>query len=329
MSTLRHIKDAIDFNALESRKSTLETSIEVDMQWKQDYPDSALDVDEKIKNAKAELYELNKTLGNKPPLPVLPPKQGLIKLSGILEEIEILYVRGYFTDREYEPEEFSRQESRRQWGSVLLAMIGESAAASVNSQEQTRMSDGYDFVKGKINGISFHGWLGRVVAQKGDYVELVATKQNGHYEVYALAIPDLNVISVLPRCYQGVRARATSEAWGCFILPIIIIGLFTVGGVFADGFHFSYQYIQGLWRVCVVALALGAISCPFIYSKMLKKPKPTNIMAQRIFTALGLENAEKINLKKLTKKMLKSGPPKQADRIMPDKSSWLSYYYYY
>lgn len=329
MSTLRPIKDAIDFDALESRKSTLETSIEVDMQWKQDYPDSVLDVDEKIKNAKTELYEINKTLENKPPLPELPPKQELIKLSGILEEIEILFVRGYFTDREYEPEEFSRQESRRQWGSVLLAMIGESAAASVNSQEQTRMSDGYDFVKGKINGISFHAWLGRVTARKGDYVELVATQQSEHYEVYALAVPDLRVISVVPRCYQGVRSRAITEAWGCFILPLIIIGLFAVGGGVMDGFHFSSHYLQGLWRVCVVALAIGFISCPFIYNKMLKKPKPINLLAQRIFTALGLESAERINLKKITTKKLKNGPTIQNSRVLPDKSCWLSYYFYY
>ena len=61
-------------------------------------------------------------------------------------------MRGYFSDREYAPEEFARKEENRQWGSVLLAAIGESAAAGAISQNDVRRIYNYYFVRGKING---------------------------------------------------------------------------------------------------------------------------------------------------------------------------------
>ncbi|EMC4272047.1 hypothetical protein VEL60_004100, partial [Cronobacter sakazakii] len=211
-NTYRHRKDAIDFEKLISERKTIDTDLRSKRECIDLYPDSKCRLEKEITELYAKIPELDALLAKAPPLPALPPSQPLVKVSGVLEELNTLFTKGYFTDREYEPDEFTRQESQRQWGSVLLAAIGESAAATVNAQDSVRESHTYDFVQGKINGKPFYGWLGYCSAQCGDDVDMAATDHGDHYEVYALALPELRVITTIPCCAYGVIGKANAAA---------------------------------------------------------------------------------------------------------------------
>lgn len=330
MNADRLMKDAIYFEELRKQKASLEIDIRIHKKWLIEHPRSADSLKE-IVEAEGKISEIDALLAIEPPYPELPPRQPLIKVSGVLEEIEILFARGFFTDREYEPEEFVRKERSRHWGSVLLAVIGESAAAAaVNSQDDIRQTDVYDFVKGKVNGVPFHGWFGRTTAKQGDYIELAVVAKEGYYEAYALAVPDLRIISMLPRCYQSVRSKAVGEINGCFIMPLAIAVIVAIVGAFALGFNFDMGYFQLVGGVAAMTALYSILALPFTYRLSLKKPKPTNAMAQKIFTALEMKNPEDVNLERTTKAVLKNKSDKQKEeRIMPKKNRWADYYYYY
>lgn len=332
-NTYRHRKDATDFDLLKSQISSLRTSIEVDTRWMIEHPDTneRSKLNKEIDIAQNRIIELKNILIKEPPLPELPPSQPLVKVCGVLEELSTLFTKGYFTDREYESDEFARQESHRQWGSVLLAAIGDSAAASVNAQDSIRESHTYDFVQGKINWKPFHGWLGYCSAQCGDYVEMAAADHGDHYEVYALAIPQLRVITTIPCCAHGIIGKANAAAIGGipFSIGVATIGLI-VSFFAADNI---LQMLQVTGWSFLGAVAYMALVGPIVYDRMKDKPAPTVVLGQRIFTALGFPHPEKVNLHMSSRLKLWFGKdkalPEPASRMMPDKYYYVSHYFYY
>ncbi|EBC8161528.1 hypothetical protein BWJ01_25175, partial [Salmonella enterica] len=191
----------IAFDEIRRKKSHCETIIEVNNKWAVEHPDECdpLKLERENEQASAEITQLDAILATEPPPPELPPRQLLFKVSGVLEEFNVQKVIGYFTDREYDPEGFARQEASDQVGSLLLAVTGNAVGSAVTGQSKIRKNDACDFVRGKINGIPFHGWLGKTNAQPGDFVEMAVMGQGDHYVTYALMIPEIQTISMTPR----------------------------------------------------------------------------------------------------------------------------------
>ncbi|EGT5702503.1 hypothetical protein AGJ19_09240 [Cronobacter sakazakii] len=324
-------KEAIDFDQIKSQISSKETCIEVNMQWISDHPntDEKLKLEQEINSAQDKLTELKNLLSKEPPLPELPPLQPLVKVSGILDEIQTMVVKGYFSAREYEPDEFARQESRRQWGSVLLAAIGESAAATVNAQDEIRSADVYHFIQGKIDGKPFYGWTGMVTARAGDRVELAAVDKGDHLEVYALAVPALRVISVLPRCDMSIDAYIRS---GMKITHGLLLLLFVPGALtFFSTHNYALPYLVG---IVVLWFALDVLAVEYSEYLERKKIKPPQKMAERIFAALGFSKPADVHLPAITRRKVKAlkknGVPddRHDERVMPGPRGESHYFYY-
>ncbi|TDB44168.1 putative type VI secretion system effector [Photorhabdus khanii] len=333
MSTCRPFKVAIDFEEIKSQRSSLDTRIAVKRERIQRRPQDREEVEKAIAEVQAKIPELDAILAKEPPPPELPPRQPLMKVSGVLEEFETLCVMGYFTDREYDPVAFARKEERDQYGALLLAMAGNTSAAAVTSQTSVRMGDVCDFVQGKINGIPFHGWLGFTIAKVGDNVELAVTEQEGHYVVYAIAHPELRVVSMTPRCKVGILSDAKEQIFGtCFLFSLYLLVL-----IMSDVFFMMkdiFMILEYMLPFCAVMIAIFA---PSTYYHRLKKPRPTVKLAEEIFTVLGFPNPTDMNLHQFTKKKLKelrSNSPnremgKDSERVLPDKACFASHYYYY
>ncbi|WP_350307599.1 putative type VI secretion system effector [Photorhabdus viridis] len=333
MSTCRPFKEAIDFKEIKSQRSSLDTWIEVNLDWIVNHPEGREEAEKEIEKTKAQIPALDAILAKEPPPPELPPRKPLIKISGVLEEFETLCVRGYFTDREYDPAAFARQEERELSGALLMAMAGNSSAAAVNSQTQVRESDVCDFVQGKINGIPFHGWLGFTSAKVGDYVELAVTEQAGYYVVYAIANPELRVISMTPRCNQGIHANSKEQIFNaCYFFSAYLLFL-VIANIFFIGEN-MFVFLEYVLPFCVLMIAIFA---PSTYYQGMKKPRPSIRLAEEIFTALGFPDPTEVNLRRLTKKRLKeiktNSPDresgKDSERVLPDRDCFVSYYYYY
>lgn len=275
-----------------------------------------------IASLEEKIPKLEATLATEPPMPELPPRQSLFKVSGVLEEFSVQKVIGYFTDREYDPEEFARQEASNQVGSLLLAMTGNTAGSAVTGQSQIRKDDACDFVRGKINGISFYGWLGKTNAQPGDFVEMAAMRQGDHYVTYALMIPAIRTISMTPRCAAGREAEISFGKYG----------VMAVGGIFL--IILAYLHLRGVdWEGIAVCAGIFtfmlAMAYFFAMRSLRKKPGPVILLSESIFSVLGFSDPQWVNLPERTKKRLKSDPQREGPRPMPDRNAWRDYFYYY
>ncbi|MFD0708282.1 putative type VI secretion system effector [Photorhabdus akhurstii] len=330
MNTYQMLRGAIDFEEIKSQRKSLNTQIAVKREIMiPRYPEDSEEIEKAIEELQAKIPELDAILAKEPPPPELPPRKPLIKVNGVLEEWEILCVKGYFSDREYDPEEFARREENRQFGALLLAMLGNSSQAAVNLRTEVRLSEICHFVQGKINGTPFHGWIGLTTVKTGDYVELAVTEQGGYYVVYALTNPERRTISITPCCNKGTRSKAWDEVFYtfCVFFMIIVICLgaifFSGGGSFWDG--------PDLLTLCIMSVA--TVFSFYAYSVSIKKPWPSVKLAQDIFSVLGFPNPQDVSLRKLTKKRIediKANPlSENSEEVLPDKLCILSHYYYY
>ncbi|MFD3248000.1 putative type VI secretion system effector [Rahnella aquatilis] len=286
-----------------------------------------------IESARAEtasleqkIQQLEAILATEPPPPELPPRKPLFKASGVLGEFSVQKVMGYFTDREYDPEEFARQEASDQVGSLLLAIAGNVAGSAVTGQSNIRKNDACDFVRGKINGIPFHGWLGQTHVREGDYVEMAVAEQNDHYVVYAIMLPILRTISITPRCNSG-REAEINFGKGC--------GFPAISSVFL-AFLVVLHFMGADWRAIAFGAAIfaGMLLLAFwrTTNSIRKKPGPVILLTENIFTTLGFAEPRCIDLQKITKKRLKQqteDTPAVTDREMPFDTSYRHYFYYY
>ncbi|MCW7764630.1 putative type VI secretion system effector [Photorhabdus luminescens] len=329
MNTYQMLKGAIDFEEVKDQRKDIDILVNVKRERIQRRPEDREEVEKAIEELQAKIPELDAILAKEPPLPELPPHKPLIKVSGVLEEFETLCVKGYFTEREYAPEEFARKEENEQFGALLIAMMGNTSWSAVNSQTKTRLSSDYHFVQGKINGIPFHGWLGLTTVKTGDYVELVVMEQEEHYVVYALTKPELRTISIIPWCNKGIRSKAWDEVFYTFCVFFMIVAIclgaifFSDGGSFWDG--------PDILTLCIMFVA--TVFSFYAYFVSIKKPWQSIKLAQDIFSVLGFPNPQDISLEKLTKKRLKeigANPlPENSEEVLPDKYCFISNYYYY
>ncbi|WP_448512043.1 putative type VI secretion system effector [Photorhabdus laumondii] len=334
MSTYRSFKEAIDFDEVKRQRKDIDISVKIKREIIiPRYPEDREEEEKAIEELQAKIPELDAILAKKPPPPELPPGKPLIKVSGVLEEFETLCAIGYFTDREYDPVAFARQEERELYAGLLMSLTGNTSGS--NSSTNVRKRDVCDFVRGKINGIPFHGWLGFTGAKAGDYVELAVTEKEGHYVVYAIAHPGLRIVSMTPRCKQGIHSNAKYQIRATWYFALLLFFIFMIPSLFDEQ---NGEDILGYIK-CIASLCglMAIVLSPLIYFSCMRKPKPTFRLAEEIFTVLGFPNPTEINLEKFTKKRLKeikaNSPDEQSDkeseRVLPDKDCFISYYYYY
>lgn len=330
MTTNRKFSDEyIDFDEIRRKKSHCETIIEVNNKWMVEHPDECEPQKTERENAQAsvEITRLEAVLATEPPPPELPPRQPLFKVSGVLEEFSVQKVIGYFTDREYDPEAFAREVERNQVGGLLLAITGNAAGSAVTGQNDVRQDDRCDFVRGKINGIPFHGWLGKTHVRVGDYVEMVVMSQDEHYLVYAIVFPELRTLSITPRCSCGREADIRFAAmYGMPMLASIFLIMIII---------FFFKGVD--WKGIAVFAAISGIALLLAFWRAARKgrkiPGPVFLLTENIFSVLGFTDPQQVDLRKLTKEHLKRAPEGTSlvtDREMPSRrSAWVSYFYYY
>ncbi|ASG76472.1 putative type VI secretion system effector [Salmonella enterica] len=321
-------EEFIDFDETRRKKSHCETIIEVNNKWMVEHPGESDPIKDSRENvqAAAEISEFEAILATEPPPPELPPRQPLFKVSGVLEEFSVQKVIGYFTEREYDPEAFAHKEASDQVGSLILAMVGNAAGSAVTGQSKIRQNDFCNFVRGKINGVPFYGWLGKTNVQVDDYVEMAVMGQGDCYVVYAIALPKLRTISMTPRCHRGREAEIrvlTTRGFPAFYSPFLIF--------------FLIMHFKGVeWRDTAIGAAIGAgVLLPALLATIYKirnKTSPVILLAEDIFAALGFADPKKVDLRKLTRRRLKqevTDTSTSAGREMPSRRSTLRYFHYY
>ncbi|AXU94187.1 hypothetical protein CI789_02445 [Erwinia persicina] len=158
-----------------------------------------------------------------PPPPVLPPYGPLEKISGRLESFRYERFREYFDVKAYRTSTLPRVSDgqRGAVAAVAIAAGSPGVGAAIMAESESSNSSA-EYVQGTINCRPFRGWVGRTRLQAGDEVEMAVEWQHDHYEVYAIALPEERIVSVIPKCDMGHIAHALWRIKNMFILTFFL-----------------------------------------------------------------------------------------------------------
>ncbi|WP_428943826.1 putative type VI secretion system effector [Pantoea sp. FN060301] len=263
-----------------------------------------------------------------PPRPVLPPPAPLIKISGVIEEVEFTKAMACFEAEAYSTvrDELERKRQQDNIGALVAmtvqALAGTPPHAMINDGQPRKLKCLY--VKGKIDGKLFSGWFGMTNIRPGDKVEMAVMPDGDGYLAYAIANPEQRTISFIPKCNSNGRI---------FSLPITLLGTF---GMLFIPFFLAMLFAEGeiFWWVLfwygVVATALGI----GVYNSTKKERGVHFELYRRIVIALQLPGGDKYDLRNVNMKKRKENAyvaRKDGDRPMPQSESdeYVDEYFYY
>ncbi|MBD2781776.1 putative type VI secretion system effector [Xenorhabdus szentirmaii] len=215
----------------------------------------------------------------------------MFKIEGKIEELEIQYIKNYFDDRAYTTVKYERDRKIEISLTMILMALGNFAsAASLNKFENRKMNVS-SFVKGKINGKPFYGWLGKTVIKENDYVEMVVIEKDNCYIAYAITLPEKRLIMITPECEYGRYYMVKLSVLGSIILgliPFFFIALFSIG---------DDNYLESMLDYSMTVLPLFIlIGLLFFSSASLLMPYPATKLTERIFSALGVKSPKSVQL---------------------------------
>ncbi|MER0124174.1 hypothetical protein [Franconibacter daqui] len=165
-----------------------------------------------------------------PPMPVLPPPEPLIKVCGVVEEVELIKARTWFDAQAYmttdDLQAFKAQlDNKGMVGAMLTNSFSGSVVSSSGSSDKVNCL----YTKGKINGKTFSGWFGMTDIRPGDRVEMAVAPYGDSYLVYAIASPERRTVSFVPGCDIGTKTVNMKQG----IVIWLVLGLLA--------------YIPGIW----------------------------------------------------------------------------------
>ncbi|MFD3246721.1 putative type VI secretion system effector [Rahnella aquatilis] len=245
---------------------------------------------ERVIRAKEYLRQVEAEKNSFPPLPELPPTKQLIKISGIVEELSVKKVIGYFDFSEYSTEKARAEEKikRDNEGASLLLLLqffaGDAPHARFNDGKRKESKCSY--IKGKVNGKIFSGWLRQTNVQVGDYVEMAVMPEGNNYYIYALATPHKGVISTIPNCYAGRRypnIKQLATMYGKFYTIVFLIMCL-----------FETPTIEQLLYAILVVSSFTATTTYFVYRGMINENRAPGELFEEICNVLNIPNGKKI-----------------------------------
>ncbi|MEQ2027090.1 putative type VI secretion system effector [Xenorhabdus szentirmaii] len=240
-----------------------------------------------IRNTTKAMDELTKELDLAPPRPELPPQGPLFKIEGMIEELEIRYIKNYFNSSHYYLGEYDYERN-----------IKENRYGVFSDGPDCRELSNSDFVKGRINGKKFYGWLGRTVIKEGDYVEMVVVEKDDCYIVYAITLPEKRILMMTPKCEHGRYILILEGARCAFFFYLIMLFLTALIMIGMEKYLEKILYIMSVPypMMFFVLYLFFAVVC-------LIRPSPTIKLAERIFVALGVPNykSKSFDLKRISK----------------------------
>ncbi|EBO9593741.1 hypothetical protein [Salmonella enterica] len=132
-----------------------------------------------------------------PPLPVLPPLEPLIKISGTVDEITCTKALACFDVGAYTTmqEQLERKRRRDSIGTsaAMVAQVLAGSAPHVGKTDNVWQRDKSVYVQGKIDGRSFAGWVEAADVQSGEQVMMAAVPDGDGYMIYAIVACERNV----------------------------------------------------------------------------------------------------------------------------------------
>ena len=264
---------------------------------------------ERVIRAKKYLKQVQAEINSFPAPPELPPTKPLIKISGIVEELSVKKVIGYFDFSEYSTEKARAEEKikRDNEGASLLLLLqffaGDAPHARFNDGK--RKESRCIYVEGKVDGKVFSGWLHQTNVKVGDFVEIAATPESGEYKIYAIANPQTQIISTTINCYCGKNYSHTKGF-------IMFTGI-CYTSIFLFTCLFEFPTLERILYATLVIFTLTTITTYFITRGIKNENRAPGELFERICTVLEIPNSDVLNLAVYTdmkiENMIKKGEP--------------------
>lgn len=263
-----------------------------------------------------------------PPMPVLPPPEPLIKVCGVIEEVEFIKARAWFDAQAYmttdDLQVFKAQlDNKGMVGAMLTHSFSGSAVGSSGSSHKVNCL----YTKGKINGKTFSGWFGMTDIRPGDLVEMAAMPDGDNYLVYAIINITRGTISLTPKCYKG-RLSNSFHLVSLFTFAMVLVP-------FLYPFFAAHAFLSTLCIYIATSLFLSIA----IYRRGQNEEGNQYKLYGRIADALGFPGGERFDLLSHAGKIIKK--KKDAGEIRPRKEGEIpvpqggsdgyvyEYFYYY
>jgi len=240
-----------------------------------------------------------------PPPPVLPPFGPLEKISGQLESFSSEYFKEYFDVKAYRTSTLpSVSDGQRGAAAAVAIAAGSPGVGAVIMAESESSNDTAEYVQGTINGKPFRGWVGITRLQAGDNVDMIAEWQYDHYEVYAIALPEVRIVSICPKCDMGHIAHMLCRIKNMFVLTGVLFFMLVSLGVIhtiIDG-DWNGGWVSTYFWLFIMALGVNSSIAGLIAFSAYNACAPTRCkLAEEIFHLLGMINVASVNLNKVTK----------------------------
>lgn len=263
-----------------------------------------------------------------PPMPVLPPPEPLIKIIGVVEEVEFIRARAWFDAQAYMTTDnlqvFKAQlDSKGMVGAMLTNSFSGSAVGSSISSHKVNCL----YTRGKINGKTFSGWFGMTDIRPGDHVEMAAMPDGDNYLVYAIINISRGTISITPECFKGKSSNAFHIV-ALFVFSVLLIP-----------FLYPFFTANAFLNTLCIYVATSLLSSVGIYRQGMKRQGEQFKLYGRIADVLDFPCGERFDLLshagKITKRKKDAGeirPRIEGEIPMPQSGSdgyVYEYFYYY
>ncbi|KMV35860.1 putative type VI secretion system effector [Franconibacter pulveris] len=229
-----------------------------------------------------------------PPMPVLPPPEPLIKVCGVVEEVEFIKARAWFDAQAYmttdDLQAFKAQlDSKGMVGAMLTNSFSGSAVSSSGSSDKMNCL----YTRGKINGKTFSGWFGMTDIRPGDSVEMAAMPYGDGYLVYAIINISRGTISITPECNEGKPSNAF------YVNALIIFGLFLIP------FLYPFFAANAFFSTLCIYVATSLFVSIGVYKRIQAAKGSQFDLYGRIANVLGFPGGERFQLTVHSAKILK------------------------
>ncbi|EAX2402146.1 hypothetical protein AIQ94_23080 [Salmonella enterica] len=229
-----------------------------------------------------------------PPLPVLPPLEPLIKISGTVDEITCTKALACFDVGAYTTmqEQLERKRRRDSIGTsaAMVAQVLAGSAPHVGKTDNVWQRDKSVYVQGKIDGRSFAGWVEAADVQSGEQVMMAAVPDGDGYMIYAIVACERNVFFLPPKCQRGEYTNSIKIYVVNILCAYILLSPIFVPPLFKHGAFIGSFVIYNIF-----SLFVGTA----VYFRILKKYRPYAIFFKKIDDVLHLDGYTEMTLWKL------------------------------
>ncbi|MFG6654891.1 putative type VI secretion system effector [Scandinavium sp. M-37] len=270
---------------------------------------------------------IEKEIADFPPLPVLPPPGPLEKISGVVEEVTLTKAMACFDAEAYSTmkDELERKRNRDNAGAAIAmaaqTLSGTAPHALINDGKANKLKCLY--IKGKVNGKLFSGWLGMTNIRSGDFAEMAVVPSGDGYLTYAVANPELRTISLTPKCDMGYNTISLKQG--------MVIWL-SFGAVF---YAIGLAAAPSNWIITTVLyIAMSFLMSHFIMWRLRKENRYIMRLYDETCDVFMIPEYKKTGFRGYSKKKAKevklaNGTPRSENVIMPNQNVNYVYEYFF